>query len=84
VRQGGFVQQPAKQEAVPRASEQIVAEEDNTILSNKKVDDEIKANLSKLSKDQLSILYENWRKECEVRKKKMREMVDRLDKVYSL
>jgi len=83
VRQGGFVQQPAK-EAVPRASEQIVAEEDNTILSNKKVDDEIKANLSKLSKDQLSILYENWRKECEVRKKKMREMVDRLDKVHSL
>ena len=59
VRQGGFVQQPAKQEAAPKTSEQSVAEEDGTIFSNKKVDDEIKANLTKLSKDQLSILYEN-------------------------
>ena len=55
------------------------------MIKDQLFDDEFKDNLTRLSKDQLSILYENWRKECEVRKhhrdKKMREMVDRLDKV---
>ena len=49
VRQGGFVQQPAKQEAVPKASEQNVAEEDdeqgNNVIKDPLLDDEFKDNL---------------------------------------
>ena len=49
VGQEDFVQQLAKQEAVPKASEQNFSEEDDAIFSNKKVDDEFKANLARLS-----------------------------------
>ena len=88
VRQEDFLQQVAKQEAAPRASEQNFAEEDyeqgNNVIKDQLFADGFKDNLTRLSKDQLSILYENWCKECEVRKhhrdKEMREMVDRLDK----
>ena len=66
MRQEDFVQQLAKQEAAPKASEQNVAEEDdeqgNNVIKDQLFDDEFKDNLTKLSKDQLSILYEKFAK----------------------
>ena len=56
------MQQLAKQEAPPEVSEQNVAEEDdeqgNNVIKDQLFDDEFKDSLTRLSKDQLSTLYE--------------------------